>query len=174
MSRLLIVEENIFIRESLRQILRARFPSLIIREVICNGDCLSSMGDFKPDILILGITDNGGNGLKSLEQIRKQYPSTVIILFTAYEVEEYRKAAVLRGANYLISKELWNGNEIVALINTIFTTRGSQLLILQGDPSVEEVFLEQPLERRRRGTRAKKFEREYLDHNPDRRNQNAK
>lgn len=174
MSRLLLVEKNTFIRESLSQILQARFPSLVVREGILNGDFLGSMGDFRPDILILGIADNDGNGLKSIEQIRKQYPSTVIILFTAYEVEEYRKAAVQRGANYIISKESWTGNEIVALINTILLTMGRQLLILQEGPSVENIYLEQPLERRRKGTRAKIFEREYLAHNPDRRNQNVK
>jgi DNA-binding NarL/FixJ family response regulator len=161
LSRLLLVEKNTFIRESLSQILQARFPSLVVREGILNGD-------------FLGIANNDDNGLKSIEQIRKQYPSTVIILFTAYEVEEYRKAAVQRGANYIISKESWTGNEIVALINTILLTMGRQLLILQGGPSVENIYLEQPLERRRKGTRAKNFEREYLAHNPDRRNQNVK
>jgi DNA-binding NarL/FixJ family response regulator len=100
-------------------LLQARFPSLIIKEVINHDDCLTTMEKFKPDILILGIADNGDIGLKNLQQVRTQFPTTVIVLFTSYEMEEYRKQAIMKGANHIISKELWTGHEILALMQTL-------------------------------------------------------
>jgi len=168
-SRVLLVERNTFIRESLRQILQARFPSLIIREVICNGDCLSAMGEFRPDVLILGIADNDEEALQSIEQIREQFPSTVIVLFTDYEVEEYRKEAILRGANHIISKELWTGGEILALMKTILSTKDSWDRRYAEEILVDKETLQQPIERRQKDSRGLAREKEYLTENPDRR-----
>ena len=172
MSRLLLVEKNTFIRDSLRQILQARFPSLIIREVANDGTYLGAMEDFRPDILILGIEDSEDKGFKSLQHIRDRFPFTVIVLFTTYEVEEYRRDAILRGANHIISKELWTGNEILALVKTILATKESW------DRKYAEDFifdtaenLRRPLERRKKDRNRSIRERNYLAYNPDRRQQ---
>lgn len=172
MSRVLLIEKNAFIRDALRQILQARFPSLIIEEVPCKDDCLSETGDFKPDILILGILDRNTEGMRDLQRIREQYPATVIVLFTDYEIEEYRREAILKGANHIISKELWTGNEILALMKTILATKDSWDRTYADDKPVNEDILRRPIERRRRDKTGLARERDYLTRNPDRRQWN--
>ena len=55
------------------------------------------------------------------------HPGVCIILVTDYNIDEYRKDAILRGASHIVSKELWTGNEITALIKTILMTKENQL-----------------------------------------------
>lgn len=172
MNRILLVEKNTFIRDALRQILHGRFSSLIIKDVLCHEECLSEMQGFKPDILILGIEENNKKGLEGLRQIREQYPATVIVLFTDYEIEEYRKEAVLKGANHIISKELWTGNDILALMKTILATKDGWDRESVEDKVIEEEFLRRPIERRRRDRRGMAREKEYLAHHPERREWN--
>ncbi|MDH3327615.1 MAG: response regulator [Desulfobulbaceae bacterium] len=169
MSRLLLVEKNIFIRDALREIVHCRFPSLIVKEVLCHENCLSEMGDFTPDVLILGATGNNRKDMEDLQKIRGSFPATVIVFFTAYENEEYRKEGILKGANHIISKELWTGNEILALIKTILATKESWDREYAQDKLIEEEFLHRPIERRRRDRGGRAKEREYLEQNPDRR-----
>jgi len=170
-SRLLLVERNTFIRESLRQILQASFPSLIIEESTDNGIYLSAMETFRPDIMILGVEDINDKGFKNLRQIRDRFPYTVIVLFTTYEVEEYRREAILRGANHIISKELWTGNEILALVKTILATKESWDRKYTEDLILNAENLRRPIERRKSDRNRLVRERNYLTHNPERRQQ---
>jgi len=169
LSRLLLIEKNSFIRDSLCHLLQARFPSLIIKEAVYYDDCLTSMEKFKPDIFILGIADNGDIGLKNLQQVRAQFPTTVIVLFTSYEMEEYRKQAIMNGANHIISKELWTGHEILALMRTILATKDIYDWEYTKDILVDKDTLARPLERRQKDNKGRAREKKYLAEKPDRR-----
>jgi DNA-binding NarL/FixJ family response regulator len=137
--------------------------------VLNREDCLAEIEDVLPDILILGVNIYTDNELVLLDQIREKYPGVSVILFTDYGIDEYRKEAILRGANYTISKDLWTGSEILALINTILITRDNLNQMHVEYSSVEEDLLKQPLERRRKDPRGRAVEREFLAHHPDRR-----
>ncbi len=79
---------------------------------------------FKPVILILSSDLYKGYDLKILKDLRRKHPRLIIIVFTDYNIDEYRKEAILQSAtNYLMSKELWTGSEIMSLIKTILTTK---------------------------------------------------
>lgn len=171
MNRILLIEENAFIREALRQILQSRFPFLIIEEVYCYEDCINEMGDFKPDILFLGIRDYESSGLAELLKLRELFPAAVIILFTDYETDEYRRKGFLTGANYIISKDLWTGNEILNLMKTILLTGSGGKIPDLKEQDGEPDFLYRPIERRHRGRSNKKAEVEFLEKHPDRRKQ---
>jgi len=141
---------------------------------LSSEEYLSEAKDFKPDILILGINIyTGTNELDILPRLREKHPTASIILFTDYTIEEYRKVAILRGANYIISKESWTGNEILALIKTILVSHKRE-----NDKQVElsttdDGLLKRPLELRRKDAKGKAIEQQYLATNPDRRKQNV-
>lgn len=126
MSRILIFEKNGYIRKALIQIIQSRFPDVAIKGILGCGDYGSEICNFMPDILILGINDYEDGKMEMLEQIRAKHPAVDIILLIDYDIEEYRKDALLRGANHVISRELWAGNEILALIHKILDPKEGQ------------------------------------------------
>lgn len=127
MSSILIYEKDGFISKELIQIIQNSFSQVDIKTVLSCEECLAELRDSTPNILMLGSNVADCNGVDLIDQTRKMHPGVCIILITDYNIDEYRKDAILKGASHIISKELWTGKEIVALIKTILATKESQL-----------------------------------------------
>jgi len=168
---ILIVENNIFFRQALRDILHHRFPEINIRLARNREECMALLKEFEPDILFIDIQFHDKDGIELIRLARRNYPSTVIVIFTEYDIDEYRTATLLAGGNYIIPKVLWTGNEILALVETIMTNKGFPRPETEPWPLAEQDFLKRPLERRKNNQTEKGqfFEREYLKSNRDRR-----
>ena len=129
MGRIILFEKDGYINNELTQMIQDRFSQVTIKLVFSRDECLAELQAFPPDILMLGANIFDSNGLSLIDQVRKMHSGITIILVTDYDIDEYRKDAILRGANHIISKELWTGSEILALINTILSTRTGQIAI---------------------------------------------
>ena len=171
MNKILIFERNTFIKDALRNILQVRFPEIIIKEVISFERCVLELKTFEHDIIFIGTAEPNSNRFDQFHEIRLASPGTAIILFTEYDINEYRKMAIMEGANYVISKEWWTGSEILALVKTIFSMNNfQQQMNTEKRPiEVEEEILRQPLERRSNDWMGRAKDKEFLTHNPDRR-----
>lgn len=174
MNRLLLCEKNKYFKEAILRLLQGRFPNLDIKWVLSCEECLSEAKDFKPDILILGINIyTGSKELEILPRLREKHPTAYIILFTDYTIEEYRIEAILRGANYIISRASWTGKEILALIKSILVSHKRENNKQVELSTIDDGVLKRPLELRRKDAKGKAIEQQYLATNPDRRKQNA-
>jgi len=169
MNKILLYEQNTFFKKSLLGIIKSRFPDVVTKSVLSREECLAEISTFRPDILFMGFKSNTGTVLALMEDIRKRQPSISIILFIDYYIDEYRKEAILKGASHIISRELWTGNEILALIDTILASKESLKHILAKGSSIEKNILEQPLERRRKDPKGRVAEKDFLVNHPDRR-----
>jgi DNA-binding NarL/FixJ family response regulator len=169
MCRILLMDDNLFFRQSLHDLLHIRFPRADIQDAANSKECLEKMRSFGPHIAFIDVEPYGDNGFDLVERIRKSYPSVAVIVLTDFDMDEYRIAALLAGANNVIPKDLWTGKEIIALTETLMATLGihefeNNLEKLPAKPSWG-----QPLDRRQRDRKGKNMEREYLKHHPDRR-----
>ena len=127
MSSIILYEKDGFISRELVQIIQNRFAHIVVKMVISCDECLTELRNFSPDIVMLGASVSDCNALDMVGQIREMRPGVCIILITDYNIDEYRKDAILKGANHIISKELWTGDEILALINTILMTKENKV-----------------------------------------------
>ena len=127
MSCILLYEKDGFISKELIQIIQNSFSQVDINIISSCEECLAELSDSTPDILMLGSNVVDCNGFDLIVQTRKLHPGVCIILITDYNIDEYRKDAIIKGASHIISKELWTGKEIVALIKTILTTKENHL-----------------------------------------------
>lgn len=169
MNKILLYERNTFVKDALRDILQGRFPDIVIKEEITFEECENELKAFEPDILFIGSAEQNTNRFEQFHRIRSASPGTAIILFTEYDINEYRKMAIMEGANYVISKEWWTGGEILALVNTILTMKNFQKSVNTEDKLIDDEILKQPIERRRIDWIGRSNEKDYLAHNPDRR-----
>jgi DNA-binding NarL/FixJ family response regulator len=175
MQKILVFEKNDFFRDSLLRIIELRFPSdVVVKSVLRREECLDEVSVFMPDILLLGLNAFNGNELNLLEFIHQKSPSISIILLSNYDIDEYRKNAILKGASYIIPRELWTGNEILALLRTILTSKEKPIHNLAEDSSNAVNFLEGPIERRRKDPQGRDIERKFLTRHLDRRRENTK
>jgi DNA-binding NarL/FixJ family response regulator len=122
-KKLLIVDDSAEIREGLK-----RFVSEIdsIELVGESGDGISALemiDKLKPDFVTLDIIMPGMNGLLALTEIKKKYPSVVVLMLTNFPFEKYKKVCSNSGADYFFDKS----NEFEEMIDLLKSLTNSAI-----------------------------------------------
>ena len=102
--RVLLADDSDLILERLQQML-CPDPRVEIVGTFKNGkDTLAALRILKPDLAIVDIKMPGLSGLEVLHEIRKEDSTVKFIILTFYSSDNYRKLAILSGADYFFSK----------------------------------------------------------------------
>jgi len=128
-GKIILLEKDNYINNQLSRVIEDRLSHVTIKLVSDCNECLTEMQVSHPDILMMGANVSDCNCLDMITQFRKIYPGITIILITDYSIDEYRKDAILKGANHVISRDIWTSNEILALINTILSSNNDKTRI---------------------------------------------
>ena len=118
MKRILIVEDNAFFLQFLKETLHARLPSIDILEAPNGEEATQKIKAFPPDAILMDLRLPGENGLDLTKRIKAQYPDIIVVILTNYDLPEYREAAYQSGANHFLSKD-----SFLKMINSISANR---------------------------------------------------
>jgi YesN/AraC family two-component response regulator len=114
----LIVEDNPLFRRSLRELITVRFPSVGIEEASDGDEALSMIRNLEPDLIFMDIKLPGKNGLELTKTIKKSNSEIHVIIFTSYDLPEYREAAMRSGASYFLTKGNARSDDIAAAVSS--------------------------------------------------------
>ena len=117
----LIVEDNATFRQSLKELLTIRFPSMSIEEAVDGKEALSKLDSNLPDLIFIDIKLPGTNGLELTKRIKANHQSIEVIVLTSYDLPEYREAAYRCGASYFFTKGTATSDEITMVVNSILS-----------------------------------------------------
>ncbi len=127
MFRTLIVEDNVIFRQSFREMLCTQFSYMVVDEAADGKEGLQKVNSFRPDLIFMDIKLPGENGLELTKKIKAGHPKIIIIIFTDYDLPEYRQAAHQYGANHFISKSSSTREEMLTLVESILSDLGFDL-----------------------------------------------
>ena len=113
---ILIADEDSSMRKILKEIL-AREDYPIVSEVSNGLDAVMNCVEFKPDIIFIDLHIPKMNGMKSLEEIRKASPETVVLMMGDDATIDQVKEALSKGASGFIVKPL-RPSSILDKLNT--------------------------------------------------------
>ena len=105
MERILIVEDNAFFLQFLKETLRPRFPSTEIIGASNGEEALQKIKTLPPDAIFMDLRLPGENGLELTKRIKVQYPEVIVVILTNYDLPEYREAAYQCRADHFVSKD---------------------------------------------------------------------
>ncbi len=105
LKRILIVEDNAFFLQFLKETLHSRFPPTDILEAGNGEEALRKIKTLPPDAVFMDLRLPGENGLELTRKIKAQYPDIVVVILTNYDLPEYREAAHQSGADHFLLKE---------------------------------------------------------------------
>ena len=115
----LIVDDNSMLRETTRNFLKSKFPELCVLEAQDGKEAFQQTNHHEPDLILMDIGLPGENGLELTRKIKNLYPQITIIIFTNYDIAEYRKAAFEYGADLFFSKSSLPKNKLVKAVELI-------------------------------------------------------
>ena len=123
MLRALIVEDGALFRQLVWEVLNSRFPSIETYEADARDEAFEMVEAYHPDIVFIDIRLRDGNGLELTKKIKTEYPNTLVIILTNYDLPEYREAAFQYKADHFIPKDSFLG-----MMNSVFSDLPMELI----------------------------------------------
>ncbi|KKI90584.1 hypothetical protein WQ54_21930 [Bacillus sp. SA1-12] len=117
MLSVLIVDDEVPIREELRLVNWASHGAVLVGEAENGQDALDFCTDFVPDVVITDITMPKMDGIQLAHMLKSQFPEVQIIMLTAYSDFRYAKEAIKLGALDYLVKVLWSEEELASVLN---------------------------------------------------------
>lgn len=126
MARLLLVEDHVLVRQSIRALLESA-GFTVIGEASTGTEAVRLARDLCPDVIVMDIHLPEMNGIEAARQIRRQDSSVHIVALTAYNEKAYERALNKAGADAYILKtaafsELLNVIQRVTMTNAVDTS----------------------------------------------------
>lgn len=102
--RLLIVDDDIGFRETLRALLARQAEAVIVGEAADGEEAVRLAERLAPDLVLMDLAMPRLNGLEALRRIRARRPDLAVILLTVHDEEVYRRTALAAGAAAFLEK----------------------------------------------------------------------
>lgn len=122
----LLVEDNKDFRELVGQMLRDRYPAMVISEAGSCSDALKIMDSHRHNLVFMDINLPDGIGLDLTKTITKDFDESVVVILTANDVPEYREASIDSGASHFLYKGSFKFQEIVNVVEDFLSGRMSR------------------------------------------------
>jgi len=139
---ILIVDDRVEDRETLRDILAGRGYRVVLAKDGYEAVGLTQKGDF--DVVLLDIKMPGMDGVKTLERIKEFRPEAGVIMMTAYSMEEFVEDSLRKGAYTCLFKPI----DVEKMLEAVQKVRDLakrfreeeqvEILIVDDDPNYRE------------------------------------
>ncbi|MES2859065.1 MAG: response regulator transcription factor [Pseudomonadota bacterium] len=102
---MLIVEDQAYMRRTLRRFLQSAFPDHDIHGACDGASALAQCRDHRPAVVLMDIELPDANGIDLTAQIRRMLPATAVIIVSNYASAEYARRALAAGACSYVTKD---------------------------------------------------------------------
>ncbi len=117
--RILIADDHAVVREGTRQILENE-PDLKVVAEACDGEeAVKQTAISRPDVAIIDIAMPKLDGIEATKQIKKLYPSVVVLILTAYDDDQFIFSLLEAGAAGYLLKNV-RGQELVHAVRQVY------------------------------------------------------
>ncbi|WP_425711910.1 response regulator transcription factor [Fictibacillus sp. Mic-4] len=123
--RILIVDDDALIRDSLRLILDLEEGMDVVGTAADGEEALAFCKNEQPDIVLMDIRMPNMDGVVCTKKIKESWPATKVIILTTFKDDDYIKEALKNGAaGYILKNQ--SSEAIVETVKTVY--KGSMVL----------------------------------------------
>jgi NarL family two-component system response regulator LiaR len=116
--KIIIAEDHAVVREGTRIMLEREDDMQVVGEARDGEEAIRLIESHKPDVAILDISMPKLSGIEVTRRIKPRFPSTAILILTAYDNDEYVFALLEAGAAGYLLKDV-HGREIVEAVRSV-------------------------------------------------------
>jgi DNA-binding NarL/FixJ family response regulator len=136
MIRVMLVDDQEMVRVGFRMILEAESDFSIVGEAGDGAAAIEIAKRVKPDVILMDVRMPRVDGIEACAAIRDQHPSTMVMMLTTFDLDDYVHAALRAGASGFMLKDA-PAEQLVEAIRVI--ARGDALLA----PSVTRALIDE-------------------------------
>lgn len=133
--RILLADDHTVLRSGLRALLSAQADLEVAGEAADGAEALRLAHTIKPDVVVMDIGMPGVSGIDATARIRRELPSTKVLILSMHDDQGYLRQALRAGASGYVLKKAAD-TELLAAIRA--AARGEIFL----DPSLAKGLVE--------------------------------
>jgi len=103
MARVLVVDDAVFIRMTMKRILQANGHEMV-GEAITGVEAVEKFAELKPDLVLLDISMPEMSGIEALQKMLEMDPNAKVIICSALGQQQFVAKAIEMGARDFIVK----------------------------------------------------------------------
>ncbi len=132
MVKLLIVDDEVVLREYIRYVLTEENISMKIDEACSGREAIEKIEMLKPDIILLDIKMPGMDGLEVAAELKRHYPWLKIVILTAYDDFSYAHRAIQIGISHYLLKPV-SPQELINTIRNVLNDNDGEIALSYGE-----------------------------------------
>ena len=102
--KVLIVEDSPLISERLNQMLSELDQVEVVGRAADGDEALRLFDESQPAVVLLDLEIPRRNGLEVLREVRKRVEPCLVVMFTSYDLPDFREACLRAGADFFLRK----------------------------------------------------------------------
>ncbi|NMG09012.1 response regulator transcription factor [Brasilonema sp. UFV-L1] len=119
MIRILLVDDQLIIRQGLKSLLESNSDMQVIGEAENGQRALEVISRLQPDVVLMDIRMPVMDGVAATGAIARQYPDTKVLVLTTFDDDEYVSQAMRLGAKGYLLKDT-EPDELALAIRAIY------------------------------------------------------
>ncbi len=116
--RLVLADDHAVVRKGIREFLEEDPSIHVVAEASDGAEGIAAVAREHPDVAVFDIQMPRMNGLEATREVKKSWPSTRVLVVTAYDDDPYIFAALQAGANGYLLKTA-SSDELVQAVHAI-------------------------------------------------------
>ena len=116
--RILLAEDHVVVRESIRQLLNRESDLEVVGEAGNGEEAVRLTAQLKPDIVVMDVAMPDVNGIEATKRIKALCPATAVLALSAYDYDQYIFALLEAGAAGYLLKDV-SGQELTDAIRAV-------------------------------------------------------
>jgi len=117
--RILLAEDHVVVREGTRQLLEREQGFEVVGEAGDGEEAVQLASQLKPDVIIMDVAMPKLNGVEATKQIKELLPSTIVLVLTGYDYDEYIFSLLEAGAAGYLMKDV-SGDQLISAIRAVY------------------------------------------------------
>jgi NarL family two-component system response regulator LiaR len=117
--KVLIADDHEVVRQGTRKLLEEEPDLEVVGEAADGEEAIKLTGKFRPDVVLMDVSMPKVDGIEATKQIKALYPSTNILILSAYDDDQFIFSLLEAGAAGYLLKSV-RGRELVDAIRAVY------------------------------------------------------